>query len=147
MAGCWRWNAAARRAWWCSLAVAAVLGVPACSEGPDVEAVERALVAEVGPPLPDATVFDTPWYHGVGIWYDHRYEPAEVLDWLGELPSRLQCMSYESDDLVPPAEGWSELYRVSCRVRRGDNVYVVSVRTLLGSTWSSTTVVAFEAPE
>ena len=147
MAGCWRWDAAAKRAWWWSLAVAAVLGVPACGGRPDVEAVERALVAEVGPPLPDATVFDTPWYHGVGIWYDHRYEPAEVLDWLGELHSRLQCMSYESDDLVPPAEGWSELYRVSCRVRRGDNVYVVSVRTLLGSTWSSTTVVAFEAPE
>jgi hypothetical protein len=145
MAGCWSWDAAAKRRWWRSLAVAAVLGVPACSDGPDVEAVERALVAEVGPPLPDATVFDTPWYHGVGIWYDHRDEPDAVLGWLDELPSRLRCASYESDDLVPPKEGWSELYRVSCRVRKGDSVYVVSVRTLLGSTSSSTTVVAFEA--
>lgn len=65
----------AKRRWWCSLAVAAVLGVPACSGGTDVEAVERALLTEVGPPLPGATVFDTPWYHGAGIWYDHRYEP------------------------------------------------------------------------
>ena len=119
MAGSWRWDAATKRSWWCSLAVAAVLGVPACSSGPEVEVVERALVAEAGPPIAGVTVFEAPWHRGAGVWYEHRYDPLAVFEWLDALPERLDCESHESDELIPPADGWSALYWFSCCLRRG----------------------------
>lgn len=143
----WTWNVGARRGWWRSLAVAALLGVPACSN--DVEAIasaEHSLVAEVGPPLPGAVVRETPWYRHAGIWYDHRRDVPAVLDWLEALPRRLGCERFESDDLVPPRPGWSKLYWVTCHLHRNGRSYVVSLQTLLAPTDASTVIAASHEP-
>ena len=130
------------------MAVAALLGVPACSN--DVEAIaaaEHALVAAVGPPLPDAVVWETPWYRTATIWYDHHRDVPAVLDWLEALPRRLGCERFESDELVPPRPGWSKLYSVTCYLDRNGRGYVVSLQTLLAPTYASTVIAAYHEPE
>ena len=96
----WMWTADAKRTWWSSLAASAVLGVPACAGSVDVRAVEHALIAKVGPPLPDARVVGTPWYQGVGVWYDHRNDAPRVLAWLEAIPAR------QPGDRVPSYYSW-----------------------------------------
>jgi hypothetical protein len=129
------------------LAVTAVLGVPACSNGAEaIEAAERSLLAEVGPPLSDAVVRETPWYRNASIWYDHRSDVPAVLDWLEELPRRLGCERFEADDLKPPALGRSQLYRVTCHLDRNGRGYVVSLQTLLAPTYASTVIAAYHEP-
>ena len=143
----WTWNVGAHRGWWRSLAVAALLGMPACSN--DVEAiaaVEHLLVAEVGPPLPDAVVWETPWYRNAGVWYDHRSDVSAVLDWLKALPRRLGCARFESDDLTPPRQGRLQLYSVTCHLDRNGRSYVVSLQTLLAPTYASTIIAAYHEP-
>lgn len=127
--------------------MAALLGVPACSN--DVEAiasVEHALVAEVGPPLPDAVVWESLWHRNAGVWYDHRNDVPAALDWLEALPRRLGCERFESDELVPPKPGWSKLFSVSCHLDRNGRSYVVSLQTLLAPTYASTIIAVYREP-
>ena len=147
MRGTRTWNVEARRGWWWSLAVAAVLGLSACSSDVDaIAAAERTLLAEVGPPLPDAVVWETPWYLNAGVWFDHRSDVPAVLDWLEELPRRLCCERTEADDLTPPALGRSQLYRVTCHLDRNGRSYVVSLQTLLAPTYASTIIAVYHEP-
>jgi hypothetical protein len=129
------------------LAVAAVLGVPACASDVDsIAAAEHALVAEVGPPLPDAVVWETRWYRNAGVWFDHRSDAPAVLDWIEELPRRLRCEHADVDDLTPPAPRRSQLYRVTCHLDRNGRSYVVSLQTLLAPTYSSTIIAVYHEP-
>ena len=120
------------------------MGVPACTGDTDaIEAAEHALVVEVGPPLPDAVVWETPWYRGAGVWYDHRSDVPAVLGWLEALPRRLGCVDVEADDLAAPREGRAKIYRVTCRLDRDGRSYVVSLQTMLAPTSAWTIIVAY----
>lgn len=143
----WMWTADAKRRWWFSLAASAVLGVPACASSVGVRAVEHALIAEIGPPLPDAKVVGTPWFQGVGVWYDHRNDAPTVLAWLEAIPARLGSTDFTSDQLTPSDAWRAGFYRCTCRLELGGRRYVVKVTTLLTPTStslpSSTVVVAY----
>jgi len=120
------------------------MGVPAClSSAEAITAAEQTLVAEVGPPLPDAVVWETPWYQGASVWYDHRNDVPAVLGWLEELPRRLGCVDVESDNLAPPSDGRSKIYRLTCHLDRNGRGYVISLQTMLTPTSASTTIVAY----
>lgn len=146
----WMWTADAKRSWWCSLAASAVLGVPACASSVGARAVEHALIGKIGPPLPDAKVVANPWFQGVGVWYDHRNDAPNVLQWLDAIPTRLGSTEFTSDQLTPPDPWQARLYRRTCRLELRGHRYVVKLTTLLTPTStslpSSTVVVAYHDP-
>ena len=78
------------------------------------------MVNTVTGPIPVTALGRTLMHEHLFIaFHGAEYDPLAVFEWLDALPERLDCESHESDELIPPADGWSALYWFSCRLRRG----------------------------
>lgn len=127
-----------------ALATSAALVLAGCSASAEqVDQLEQALIAEVGPPAPGPA--EGPESAAIG-WvakYEHPdLDYLELMDWYRGFVDRMGCDRYELRGVEVPARGRSERYFVKCHLERGGVDFVVTSETKLDSERGSTTVTA-----